>query len=305
MIGIGLIGFGYWGENLLRAFSAVSDCRICWVADVNPKRLEGMPNLNTVEDFHKGLDDPELDAVIVATPSLTHFAIAKEVLKAGKHVFVEKPLAMCCEDAGKLKELAKKKSLVFMVDHLLLYHSAIIKLLDLVRGGEIGGIRYIHAQRLGAKVRNEENVLWSLGPHDLSIVLELLDDNPESIRATGKSYINGNQKEDVVFLSLGFPNNIDVHLHLSWIEQQRVRCFTVVGDNGSIVFDDLDTSKLVVYKDGNIIIPKIEDRQPLNIACQHFVDCIKGGQRPITDGESGSRVIEILEQAQRCLDEKG
>jgi len=304
MIGIGLIGFGYWGEKLLKAFSTIHGCGICWIADTNSKKLEGIPNLNTIENFHKELDSPGLNAIVVATPSPTHFAIAKDALEAGKHVFVEKPLAMCYEDAEQLKELAEKKNLIFMVNHLMLYHPAIKRLLDLVRTGEVGKICYVHAQRLGAKVRNEESVLWSLGPHDLSIVLELLGNNPISIKAIGKVYTNGNQEEDVVFLSLDFPNNIAVHLHFSWIDKQRVRYFTVVGNNGSIVFDDLSTNKLIIYKEGNIIIPKIKDYQPLNIVCQHFVDCIKDGQEPITDGKSGSRVIKILDQVQGYLDEK-
>lgn len=306
MIGIGIIGFGYWGENLLRAFSQSRDCKVCWIADPDSERHNRVPNkINAIEDYREELNDSKTEAVVIATPSSMHYGIAKEALEAGKHVFVEKPLTMNYRHTEQLRSIAEGRNLILMVDHLLLYHPAVTELLVWVGAGEIGKIRYMHAQRLGAKVRDEENVLWSLGPHDLSIALALMDDDPEKVRAKGNIYIEkDNPVDDVVFLELIFPDGTIAHFHFSWFDQHRIRRFTVVADRGSAVFDDRDIEKLRLYKGKTCTLPLFGKEPALDIACRHFISCIENGQRPLTDGTWGLRVTRTLERAQRCLDAK-
>jgi predicted dehydrogenase len=321
---IGVVGLGYWGPNIARNFSAIPGCELVWCADSNAEARERIreqfPGVALAEDLDQLLRDPGLDAVAIATPVHTHGELAVRVLQAGKHCFVEKPLAQSVLGAERAVAAARDSGRVLMVGHLLEYHPGVQKLKQVADSGELGDrIFYIYGNRLNlGKLRADENALWSLGAHDVSVVLHLAGEEPWEAVAHGASYVRGGV-EDVVFCFLRFPSGLCAHLHLSWLDPHKERRFTVVGSRRMATFDDMALEgKLRVYdkgfdedargygeyitRTGGIVSPQIPNIEPLRLECEHFVDCVARGQTPRSDGESGLRVVRVLEQLQRSLE---
>jgi predicted dehydrogenase len=320
---IGVAGLGYWGPNLARNFAALEDCELTWCCDAAERARARVaplfPQARLAEDLQELLDDPELDAIALATPVPTHADQAVRVLAAGKHCFVEKPLAQSVADAERAVAAANAAERTLMVGHLLEYHPGVRKLKDLADGGELGEIYYIYGNRLNlGKLRADENALWSLGAHDVSVVLHLAGEEPAQVVARGESYVRPGV-EDVVFCFLRFPSGLSAHLHLSWLDPHKERRFTVVGARRMATFDDMALEgKVTVYdkgfdtdangygeyitRSGEIWSPWISNQEPLRIECQHFVRSILRGERPRSDGDSGLRVVRVLEQLQQSLD---
>lgn len=330
MINLGQIGIGTWGQNLLRNFSGLKDCSLRICCDKNKAVLEKIKHdynnkMKVTDNFDALLIDNSLDAVVITTLPATHAHFTIRALSRGKHVFVEKPLALKLEDAREMIKAAKKYKKILMVGHLLLYHPAIQKLKSYIKDGLLGDLHYLYSTRVNlGQVRSEENALWSLTAHDISVAIYLLGKKPIRVQATGKSYIRKNI-EDVVFLTIEFKGNVIAHIHASWLDPHKVRKFTIVGSKKMAVFDDMESSeKIRVYdkgfdwgknygcyetfltlREGDIHIPKIDMREPLKLECQHFIDCINKNQKPLSDGENGLEVLSVLDAAQRSLEENG
>ncbi|HTX32902.1 MAG TPA: Gfo/Idh/MocA family oxidoreductase [Solirubrobacteraceae bacterium] len=324
---IGVVGLGYWGPNIARNFDAIPGVELRWACDASEERLqmlrEGFPNVRLTRELSDLLSDPELDAVALATPVPTHGQLSTAVLEAGKHCFVEKPLAASVAEAEQAVRAAQESGRLLMVGHLLEYHPGVRKLKELSDGGELGDhIYYIYGNRLNlGKLRADENALWSLGAHDVSVVLHLAGEEPEEAVANGQSYVRPGV-EDVVFCFLRFPSGLSAHLHLSWLDPHKERRFTVVGSRRMATFDDMALEgKVTVYdkgfdetargygeyitRSGDIFSPQISNTEPLRIECEHFVDCIRSGTQPQSDGESGLRVVRVLERLQQSLERGG
>ena len=323
-VSIGVAGLGYWGPNLARNFARLPDCELRWCCDASDEVRERLAPSFPGTRFTGALDDlladETLDAVVLATPVPTHAALAERVLDAGKHCFVEKPLAQSVADAERVVAAAERAGRILMVGHLLEYHPGVAKLKEIATSGELGEIHYIYSNRLNlGKLRADENALWSLGAHDVSVVLHLADgEEPSEIDAHGASYMRPGV-EDVVFCFLRFPSGRAAHLHLSWLDPHKERRFTVVGSKRMATFDDMELErKVTVYdkgfdeetgsygeyitRSGDIWSPRIGNREPLRIECEHFVECIRTGATPVSDGASGLRVVRVLEGLQNRLD---
>jgi predicted dehydrogenase len=322
-IRIGVAGLGYWGPNLARNFGALGGCELAWLCDASPQALERLgrqhPQARTTDDLADLLGDADLDAVVLATPVPTHAELAVRVLDAGKHCFVEKPLAISVADAEEAVAAADRAGKLLMVGHLLEYHPGVAKLKELSESGELGDLHYVYSHRLNlGKLRTDENALWSLGAHDISVLLHLLDEEPAEVAARGESYMHP-PVEDVVFCFLRFPSGRAAHLHLSWLDPHKERTFTVVGSKRMATFDDMALEgKVTVYdkgfdepargygeyitRSGDIYSPRLPNQEPLRIECEHFLECIRTGTTPRSDGRSGLRVVRVLEAAQAALD---
>jgi predicted dehydrogenase len=321
---IAIAGLGYWGPNLARNFAAIAGCELAWCCDASAAARERIaarfPGISLAEDLDEVLADPALDAVALATPVPTHAELALRVLEAGKHCFVEKPLAQSVADAERAVIAAQTSGRVLMVGHLLEYHPGVQKLKELTDSGELGDeIYYIYGNRLNlGKLRADENALWSLGAHDVSVVLHLAGEEPCEAVAHGESYVREGV-QDVVFCFLRFPSGLCAHLHLSWLDPHKERRFTVVGSRRMATFDDMALEgKLTIYdkgfdqdargygeyitRSGAIFSPPISNVEPLRIECEHFIDCIQRGMAPRSDGPSGLRVVKVLAELQRSLD---
>ena len=321
---VGVAGLGYWGPNLARNFDAIPGCELVWCCDSSEEALariaERFPGVEVTRELDALLADPRLDAVVLATPVPTHGELAARVLEAGKHCFVEKPLAQSVPEAERAVAAARVSGRVLMVGHLLEYHPGVQKLKQLSATGELGDIHYIYGNRLNlGKLRADENALWSLGAHDVSVVLHLAGEEPHQVMARGESYVRQGV-EDVVFCFLRFPSGLSAHLHLSWLDPHKERRFTVVGSRRMATFDDMALEgKVTIYdkgfdedargygeyitRSGDIFSPRIPNVEPLRLECEHFVESILSGQRPRSDGESGLRVVRVLEQLQRSLED--
>ncbi|MGI8413129.1 MAG: Gfo/Idh/MocA family protein [Solirubrobacteraceae bacterium] len=321
---IGVVGLGYWGPNLARNFASLPGCVLAWCCDPSAPARERIasrfPATRITGDLGELLADPTLDAIVLATPVATHAKLAVVVLQAGKHCFVEKPLAQSVAGAQRALAAARASDRVLMVGHLLEYHPGVQKLKELTDGGELGDqIYYIYGNRLNlGKLRADENALWSLGAHDVSVVLFLAGEEPREVVAHGESYVRDGV-QDVVFCFLRFPSGLSAHLHLSWLDPHKERRFTVVGSRRMATFDDMALEgKLTVYdkgfdedvrgygeyiaRTGDSFCPRISGAEPLRLECEHFVHCVRAGERPRSDGESGLRVVRVLERLQRSLD---
>jgi predicted dehydrogenase len=321
---VGVVGLGYWGPNLARNFDTLPNAELAWVCDGDEERLErartAFPNARTSADLDELLADPELDAVVVATPVPTHADLAVRVLSAGKHCFVEKPLAQSVEKAEEAAAAARDTGRILMVGHLLEYHPGVEKLKELASAGELGDIHYIYSHRLNlGQLRADENALWSLGAHDVSVVLRLAGEEPVEASAWGESYMRPGI-EDVVFAYLRFPSGLAAHLHLSWLDPHKERRFTVVGSKRMATFDDMGLEQKVkiydkgfdqdfssygeyVMRSGDIHSPRISNEEPLRIECKHFVEAIASGTQPRSDADSGVRVVRVLEALDSSLRE--
>ena len=323
MIKVGVAGLGYWGPNLARNFAALPGCELAWLCDEDAATLErvgaSLPAARRTQSLDDLLADRELDAVVLATPVPTHSELAERVLGAAKHCFVEKPLAQTVAGAERAVAAADAAGRVLMVGHLLEYHPGVAKLKEIADGGELGEIHYLYSNRLNlGKLRADENALWSLGAHDVSVVLSLVGEEPHEVQARGESYMRQGI-EDVVFAFLRFPSGLAAHLHLSWLDPHKERRFTVVGSRRMATFDDMDLERKVTIYDkgfdessgsygeyitraGDIWSPSIGNREPLRLECEHFVQCLRDGEVPRSDGHSGLRVVRVLEGLQASLD---
>jgi predicted dehydrogenase len=323
-VSVGVVGLGYWGPNLARNFATMPGAELRWLCDGRPEAQERaaprFPGVRMSADLGDLLADDTLDAVVIATPVPTHAELAVRVLQAGKHCFVEKPLAQSVADAERAVEAAAAAGRILMVGHLLQYHPGINKLKEIAASGELGDIHYIYGNRLNlGQLRADENALWSLGAHDVSVLLHLADEEPYEMHARGESYMREGV-EDVVFGFLRFPSGLAAHLHLSWLDPHKQREFTIVGSKRMATFDDMDPErKVTVYdkgfdekaetygeyitRSGDIWSPRVPNDEPLRLECEHFLTAIREGRAPVSDGESGLRVVRVLEGLQQSLDE--
>jgi predicted dehydrogenase len=319
---VGVAGLGYWGPNLARNFRALPSAELIWCCDPSEsarKRAASMlPGVRMTEHFDDLLNDERVDAIVLATPVPTHAELTVRTLEAGKHCFVEKPLAQTVLDATRAVAAADRTGLVLMVGHLLEYHPGLSKLKELADTGELGEIRCVYGDRLNlGKLRADENALWSLGAHDVSVLLYVLNEDPCELFARGECYLRPGV-EDVVFCFLRFPSGVAAHLHLSWLDPRKERRFTIVGSKRMATFDDTASEgKLMIYdkgfdedsrsygeyisRSGGIFSPQISNVEPLRLECEHFVETIRDGAKPRSDGRSGLRVVQVLEGLQEDL----
>ncbi|MDY6875225.1 MAG: Gfo/Idh/MocA family oxidoreductase [Chloroflexota bacterium] len=329
-INVGVIGVGYWGPNLLRNIFQAPSADLAVVCDSDPKRLDYISNLyrtvSRTTDYSQVLSARDVQAVVLATPAHTHYKLTKAALVAGKHVLVEKPLALTSAEAWELVELADQVNRVLMVGHTFMYNPAVRAMKELIGTGEIGDVYYIYSNRVNlGRVRQDINALWNIAPHDISILLYLLMRMPTWVAAHGAVFLQ-ESIEDVVFVTLSFDDNVIAHVQVSWLDPSKVRQMTVVGSKKMIVYDDMagegkikiyDKGALKIGNDsiygeyqiklhsGDIYIPKIEMTEPLRNECIHFLECIETNQQPLTDGRNGWQVVRILEAAQQSLRNNG
>jgi len=313
---IAVIGAGYWGKNLIRNFAELG--ALLLICEKDPKRIaffkEKYPELKFKTSLKEVLENKAVKGVVLATPAKSHFELGKEVLKSGKDLFVEKPLSLSVRDGEELVKLAQEKKSILMVGHLLQYHPAIIKLKEIIQEGKLGKIRYIYSNRLNlGKFRTEENILWSFAPHDISVILHLLGEEPEKIAAVGSAYLNP-EIFDTTVTNLCFKSGAAAHIFVSWLHPYKEQKLIVVGTAGMVLFDDLAEDKLTIFKHrvewkDRIPTPKKKEgksvpfrtEEPLRVECSHFLNCIKERKVPKTDGEEGLRVLKVLEAAENCL----
>ena len=330
MISMAVVGAGNWGRNVVRNYAQLRTVRLKYCCDLDTSRLDALrplyPDTEFTTDLERVLADPDVQAVGIAASAAAHYPLGMRVLAAGKHAYIEKPLALSSEHARALVAEARRRGVRLMVGHLLLYHPAVELLKRLVEAGELGEIHYIYAQRLNlGTVRRDENALWSLAPHDISVALHLLADLPVSVSARGYCYLQPDAGvEDVVFANVAFPGGRMLNLHVSWLDPHKVRRITVVGSKKMAVFDDVQsTEKLRVYdkgvekpsyesygellslRYGEINIPHVPPAEPLRIECAHFAECVANDAEPLTDGQSGVAVVQVLEAAQQSLKQGG
>lgn len=322
MVQIAQIGVGYWGPNLLRNLVANKKCKVATVADQSPDRREYVRNLypavKVTETVEEVFDDPGIDAIVIATPVATHFDLAMQALAAGKHILVEKPMARSVAEVDAIGRLAAKKNLVAMVGHTFLYNSAVRYVKKLIDSGELGDVRYIYSKRLNlGKIRSDVDALWNLAPHDISIIQYWLGDpKPLSVARNGGDFIQ-NDIDDVVFMSISYPNKIIGHIHVSWLDPLKVRMMVAVGSKKMVVYDDMAENKITIhdkgidrkispngdpnslrqtfdYRSGDLLQPKIDFKEPLKVEIEHFIDCIQNGTPCFTGIEHAKNVVEIL-----------
>ena len=320
---VAVAGLGYWGPNLARNMGAIKGCEVTWLCDASEQARERLapafPGASTTGDLADVLADEQVDAVVLATPVPTHADLAVAVARAGKHCFVEKPLATNAADAERAVSAAAEARRILMVGHLLEYHPAVDRLKQLIDSRELGDLYYFYGNRLNlGKIRADENALWSLGAHDVSVALHLIGEEPVECEAHGASYVREGI-QDVVFCFLRFPSGTVAHLHLSWLDPHKERRITLVGSQKMATFDDMQIEgKLTVYdkgfdedtnswgeyiaRTGDIYSPRIPNTEPLRLECEHFIDCIRTGSVPRSDGQSGLRVVRVLERLQSSLD---
>lgn len=329
IIKIGIIGYGYWGPNLVRNFNGIKDCKVTCVSDLIELRLDVLSQTyHDIQRYRNMLDiinSPDVDAVVVATPVFTHYDIALKALHAGKHVLIEKPMVSTSQQALELIELAERKNLILMVDHTFLYTGAIQKMKELISNGEIGDIKYIDSTRINLGLfQPDVNVLWDLAPHDISIVNYLHDEKPHSVQATGISH-TGNNVENIAYLTVNYKSGFIAHFNCSWTSPVKIRLMLIGGDKKMIVFNDLEpTEKLKIYetsyqhqslednykiqvdyRTGDIYIPKLTMKEALGGMASDFLKAIISNTKPISDYNSGLEVVKILEASQESIKNRG
>ena len=329
-ISVGVVGCGYWGPLLVRNFKNLSNCHLKSVCDVNEVRLKHMrglyPDIEYLTDYQQFLNGSGLDAVVISTPVKYHYALAKASLNAGKHTFIEKPMASTSAECEELIEIAERKGLVLMVDHTFLYSSPVRKIVEIIQAGDLGDIRYINSRRLNLGLFQKDiNVAWDLAPHDISIILHVLGEFPTAINCQGNAHVTPGI-EDVTNMSLSFRNKRFATIQSSWLEPRKIREMTIVGTRRMIVYDDLPMHEKIRVYDvrverpphydtfaefqysyyyGDSYIPRIQQEEPLKVACQHFVDCIEKKTEPVTGGRHGLELVRILEAASASLKANG
>lgn len=331
MINIGVIGYGHWGKNHIRVFDQLPNSQVLFCSDINEKNLnkvkEVFSKIKTTKNYHDILEDKEIDAVVISTPSSTHYEIAKNSLLKNKDVLVEKPLTVTVEESKELIFLAEEKQKILMVGHTFLYNSAILKMKEYFLNKELGQVYYLHSTRthLGL-IRDDVNCIYDLATHDISIFSYLLELEPEAVSAVGACYLKEN-REDIAFITLFYPQCKIGNIHVSWIDSNKERELTVVGSKKRIVFNDLDNLEKIrifekgisvektfsgdfgefqlLLRDGDIISPKIDISEPLKVQNQHFLDCVQNRKKPLTDGINGLNVIKTLVAIEKSLKQNG
>lgn len=314
---IAVIGCGYWGRNLVRNFAEL--LALHTICDVDPRRLENFkslhPGVNTETDYFHVLRNEEIKGIVIATPPMLHYSMAKEALLAGKDVFVEKPFTTSFKDAQELVELSEKRQQILMVGHLLLYHPAVQMLKNYIEKGELGEIHYLYSTRVNlGQVRQDESALWRLVPHDIAMFIYLLDRMPMAVSAQGACYLQNNL-EDVVFVTLKF-DSVLAHVHASWLDPHKIRQLTVVGNKKMAIFDDMEPEhKLRIYdkrvitqnlviRSGEVVLPQIQLTEPLLLECQEFIKCMTERKEPLSNAKLGLQVVEALETAENLMHDK-
>ena len=322
---IGIVGYGYWGKNLVRNFNGLDSCDLFYVCEKNAslaeKCIKLYPNIKVVSDYAILLNDDTLDAIVIATPVDTHYPLSKAALLAGKHVLVEKPLTSSLAEAEELLELANSNNLLLMVDHTFLYTGAVQYMKKMVDNDAIGRLQYIDSTRINLGLfQHDVNVLWDLAAHDISICLHLMGKDPLSVDAIGVSH-TGNNIENIAYLTLKFEDNLIAHFNCSWISPVKIRQMLIGGDNKMILFNDNEPTEkikvydtgyeaktdeertriLVDYRTGDINVPKIENTEALSLMASDFINCIKTGNTPVSDATLGVSVVKILEAAQKSI----
>jgi predicted dehydrogenase len=322
------LGCGYWGPNLLRNFSALPNCSVKYVVDKSAERRvfveRNFPQTIAVDSFDSVLKDRDVNAVIIATPAETHFTLARQALQAGKHVFVEKPLATKVTEVDELAKWAAKNSLVVMAGHTFIYNSAVRYVKQFIEAGELGDIRYIYSQRLNlGRIRTDIDALWNFAPHDISIIQYWLGDSePIAVSRQGMAYMQEGI-DDVVFLNLEYPGKVIANIHVSWLDPQKVRKMIIVGSRRMVVYDDVAENKIAIYdkgidrkailgenmdfdkpqplefnyRSGDILFPQVKFSEPLRVEAEHFYDCITNSRPPLTGIGHARSVVSILERA--------
>src|SRR3989475_5050252 len=324
MLKLGVVGYGYWGPNIVRNFSSQTDCRVVAICDKNPKAvaqaLSRHPAVHATSNPDEVMSSPEIDAVAVVTPVSTHYQLARKALENGKHVFVEKPFTATSAQAEELIELADRKNLQIMVDHTFLFNGAVRKIKELIDGGTLGSLYYYDSTRVNLGLfQHDVNVIWDLAPHDLSIMDHLIGLEPELVVATGGAHLNG--LADMAYVTLHFPKNIIAHLNLNWLSPVKVRTTLVGGQRRMLVWNDLDPAEkikiydkgveveteqgvhqlLVSYRSGDMWAPRVEETEALQRETRYFLDCVAEVKRPFNDGRAGLRVVKMLEAADASL----
>lgn len=329
-IKVGVVGCGYWGPNLVRNFRSLPDCNLKMMSDLSEQRLAHLktlyPEVEGVTDFGHLLNGSGLDAIVVATAVKTHFPLAKASLSAGKHTFIEKPMALSSAECEELIDIAQRKGLVLMVGHTFLYSPAVRKIKEIVELGDIGEIRYICARRLNLGLFQKDiNVAWDLAPHDISIALYIMGEMPTMVNCRGSAHVTPGI-EDVTSMCLTFPKQRTAMIHSSWLDPRKVREMTIVGSRRMIVYDDVTPLEKIrifdarverpphydtfaefhyAYHYGDMYAPYIKQEEPLKSECQHFLDCIRDGTQPLTDGQQGLDLVRILEASSDSLKRNG
>ncbi len=317
-VNVAVVGCGYWGKNLVRNFSQLRALR--WICDSNPALLQSQalayPNVRLTDSIEEVLDDASVQALVIAAPAALHYDLAKQAISKGKDVFVEKPLALRYHEGRQLVEMAEAGGVILMVGHILEYHPAIVLLKDLISRGELGRVRYIYSNRLNlGKVRQEENILWSFAPHDISVISSLVGADPEVVSTSGGSYLQSGIV-DVTVTDLLFDDGVRAHIFVSWLHPYKEQKLVVIGDRKMAVFDDTAREgKLKLYDKGiewraGLPVPRqtaettlfFEETEPLRLECEHFLSCVGARRRPLTDGENALRVLKILEASQLSLE---
>jgi predicted dehydrogenase len=330
MLKVGVIGYGYWGPNLVRNFVESEHTQVAGVADLSDRRLglikARYPGIETTRDARELISNPQVDAIVVATPVSTHFDLAMQALQAGKHVLVEKPLTSTSAQAVQLIEEAATKKLVLMVDHTFVYTSAVRKIRELVLNGELGQPYYYDSVRINLGLfQHDVNVIWDLAVHDLSILQYVLPGDPVAVSATGMSHVAG-EAENIAYLTLFFKDNLIAHIHVNWLAPVKIRRTLIGGSRRMLIYDDVEGSEKVKvydkgiqitdspesvyqlrinYRAGDMWAPRLDNTEALRVEVQEFVDAIKVGRRPLTDGDAGLRVVRILEAATQSMALRG
>lgn len=329
MVRIGVIGYGYWGPNIVRNFSTVDGSKVVAVCDakeeVLKKAAKVYPGIRTTTSVDELIKAPDIDAVAVITPVFTHFELAKKALSEGKHVFVEKPFTYTSDQAKELIDLAAKKNLRIMVDHTFLFTGAVMKIKQLIAEGTLGDLYYFDSMRVNLGLfQHDVSVIWDLAPHDLSIMDHILDQTASAVVATGEAHFN-HGLEDVAYITVYFPNKVIAHFNVNWLSPVKVRTTLIGGQKKMLVWNDLDPddkikvydkgvevagtegvySLLVSYRSGDMWAPKVNQTEALRLEAEHFVDCVTNNKTPINDGLSGLRVVQMLEAAEKSVKQKG
>ncbi|HSW39965.1 MAG TPA: Gfo/Idh/MocA family oxidoreductase [Acidobacteriota bacterium] len=328
MIRVGVIGYGYWGPNIVRNFRSIDPDCVTAISDLNPKALakagKQYPAIAMTTDCRDILRSTEIDAVAVITPVATHYSLVREALENGKHVFVEKPFTDNVAHAEELLELADRKKLKIMVDHTFLFTGAVKKIKELIDKGTLGKIYYFDSMRVNLGLfQTDVNVVWDLAPHDLSIMQYLISEKPQAVVATGENHVNG--KEDIAYITVYLENNIIAHFNVNWLSPVKVRMTLIGGEQKSLVWNDLVADEkirvydkgvqknntngvyemLVSYRMGDVWAPRIENTEALQLETRYFIDCIENDEVPFNDARAGLEIVRILEATNKSLERKG
>lgn len=328
MLRVGVVGYGYWGPNIVRNFHVLDGSRVAMVCDKRPEALKkvskAFPGIAVTTDPCELIRSPEIDVVAVVTPVWLHYELAKAALENGKHVFVEKPFTAKSDQAKELIELAERKGLTIMVDHTFLFTGAVRKIRRLVDDGVLGDLYYYDSIRVNLGLfQHDINVIWDLAPHDLSIMNYVMKAKPEAIVATGQSHLNGH--EDIAFMTVYFPNNVIAHINVNWLSPVKVRTTLIGGEKKMLVWNDLEADEkikiydkgvdisspegvyelLVSYRSGDMWAPQVEQTEALKLELAHFLKCIEEGKKPVNDGMAGLQVVEMLEAAEKSVKNRG